>query len=144
MRYVSTRGGMAPATFSDILLGGLAPDGGLTLPEAYPILAPGELAGWRGLSYPELAFALLRPFADDLPADDLRALIDKTYTVAAFRTEAMTPVTPLSDGVWLLGLSNGPTLAFKDIALNCSAICSNTPCAANAASGCLCSRRIRK
>jgi threonine synthase len=117
MRYVSTRGGMAPATFSDILLGGLAPDGGLTLPEAYPTLAPGQLAGWRGLSYPELAFALLRPFADDLPADDLRALIDKTYTVEAFRTEAMTPITPLSDGVWLLGLSNGPTLAFKDIAL---------------------------
>ncbi|HAS50654.1 MAG TPA: threonine synthase [Gammaproteobacteria bacterium] len=108
---------MAPATFSDILLGGLAPDGGLTLPEAYPTLAPGELAGWRGLSYPELAFAILRKFADDLPADDLRALMDKTYTVEAFRTEAITPVTVLSDGVWLLGLSNGPTLAFKDIAL---------------------------
>ncbi len=117
MRYVSTRGGMAPATFSDILLGGLAPDGGLTLPEAYPALTPNELARWRGLSYPELAFAILRQFADDLPAEDLRALIDKTYTVEAFRTEAITPVTPLSDGVWLLGLSNGPTLAFKDIAL---------------------------
>ncbi|HOW77714.1 MAG TPA: threonine synthase [Candidatus Competibacteraceae bacterium] len=117
MRYVSTRGDMAPATFSDILLGGLAPDGGLTLPEAYPVLTPNELARWRGLSYPELAFAILRQFADDLPVEDLRALIDKTYTVAAFRTEAITPVTPLSDGVWLLGLSNGPTLAFKDIAL---------------------------
>ncbi|MDQ5908219.1 MAG: threonine synthase [Pseudomonadota bacterium] len=117
MRYVSTRGGMAPATFSDILLGGLAPDGGLTLPETYPTLAPGELAGWRGLSYPDLAFAILRKFADDLPADDLRALMDKTYTVEAFHTEAITPVTALSDGVWLLGLSNGPTLAFKDIAL---------------------------
>ncbi len=117
MRYVSTRGGMAPATFSDILLGGLAPDGGLTLPEAYPTLAPGELAGWRGLSYPALAFAILRKFADDIPANDLRALINKTYTVEAFRTEAITPAMPLSDGVWLLGLSNGPTLAFKDIAL---------------------------
>jgi len=117
MRYVSTRGDMAPATFSDILLGGLAPDGGLTLPEAYPVLTTNELARWRGLSYPELAFAILRQFADDLPVEDLRALIDKTYTVAAFRTEAITPVTPLSDGVWLLGLSNGPTLAFKDIAL---------------------------
>ncbi len=117
MRYVSTRGGMAPATFSDILLGGLAPDGGLTLPEAYPALVTGELARWRSLSYPELAFAILHRFADDLPAEDLRALIDKTYTVDAFRTEAITPVTPLSDGVWLLGLSNGPTLAFKDIAL---------------------------
>ncbi len=117
MHYVSTRGGMDPATFSDILLGGLAPDGGLTLPEVYPTLAPGELASWRGLSYPELAFAILRKFADDIPAADLRALIDRTYTVAAFRTEVITPVTPLGDGVWLLGLSNGPTLAFKDIAL---------------------------
>ena len=117
MRYVSTRGGLAPATFSDILLGGLAPDGGLTLPETYPVLAPGELARWRGLSYPELAFAILRSFADDLPADDLRALIDKTYTIEAFRTAAITPVTPLNDGVWLLRLSNGPTLAFKDMAL---------------------------
>ncbi len=117
MHYVSTRGGMDPATFSDILLGGLAPDGGLTLPEVYPTLAPGELASWRGLSYPELAFAILSKFADDLPADDLRALIDKTYTAEIFRGEAITPLTPLSDGVWLLGLSNGPTLAFKDIAL---------------------------
>ena len=117
MRYVSTRGGMAPATFSDILLGGLAPDGGLTLPESYPTLAPGELAGWRGLSYPQLAFAILSKFANDLPADALHALIDKTYTAEIFRSEAITPAKPLGDGVWLLGLSNGPTLAFKDIAL---------------------------
>ncbi|CDH44509.1 threonine synthase [Candidatus Contendibacter odensensis] len=117
MRYISTRGGMAPAPFSDILLGGLAPDGGLALPDAYPTLAPGELSGWRGLSYPELAFAILRRFADDLPADELRALIDHTYTAEIFRSEAITPLTPLADGVWLLGLSNGPTLAFKDIAM---------------------------
>ncbi len=117
MRYVSTRGGMAPATFSDILLGGLALDGGLTLPESYPTLAPGELASWRGLSYPQLAFVILRKFADDLPADDLHTLIDKTYTAEIFRSEAITPARPLGDGVWLLGLSNGPTLAFKDIAL---------------------------
>ena len=117
MRYVSTRGGMAPATFSDILLGGLAPDGGLTVPELYPTVAPAELASWRDLSYPALAFAILQKFADDIPAADLRALMDKTYTVDAFRTEAITPVTPLLDGIWLLGLSNGPTLAFKDIAL---------------------------
>jgi threonine synthase len=117
MRYISTRGGMAPAPFSDILLGGLAPDGGLTIPDAYPTLAPGELSGWRSLSYPELAFAILRKFADDLPADELRALIDQTYTAKIFRSEAITPLTPLADGVWLLGLSNGPTLAFKDIAM---------------------------
>mgnify|MGYP001385002494 CR=1 FL=1 len=117
MRYISTRGGLAPATFSDILLGGLAPDGGLTIPEDYPVLAPGELASWRGLPYPELAFVILRKFADDLPAEALHALIDKTYTAAVFRTEDITPVSPISDSVWLLGLSNGPTLAFKDLAM---------------------------
>ncbi len=117
MHYLSTRGGMAPTSFSDILLGGLAPDGGLTIPDSYPTLAPGELSYWRGWSYPELAFAILHRFANDVPADDLRALIDKTYTARIFRNEAITPLTPLSDGVWLLGLSNGPTLAFKDIAM---------------------------
>ncbi len=117
MRYISTRGGLPPATFSDILLGGLAPDGGLTIPEEYPILAPGELAGWRGLPYSELAFVILRKFADDLPAEALHALIDKTYTAALFRTEDITPLTPIGDSVWLLGLSNGPTLAFKDLAM---------------------------
>ncbi|MFZ1492433.1 MAG: threonine synthase, partial [Candidatus Competibacter denitrificans] len=71
MRYISTRGGMAPAPFSDILLGGLAPDGGLTIPDTYPVLAPGELAGWRGLSYAGLAWAILCKFIDDIPAGDL-------------------------------------------------------------------------
>ena len=117
MRYLSTRGGLAPATFSAILLGGLAPDGGLTLPESYPAITSNELAEWRDFSYPQLAFAILSRFADDIPAADLQTLIDQTYTVAAFRNEAITPITPLSDGIWLLGLSNGPTLAFKDIAL---------------------------
>lgn len=117
MRYLSTRGGMASATFSDILLGGLAPDGGLTLPESYPTVTPDELVSWRRFSYPQLAFALLRRFADELPAAELQALIDQTYTAATFRNAAITPVTPLRDGVWLLGLANGPTLAFKDIAL---------------------------
>ncbi len=117
MRYVSTRGGMALATFSDILLGGLASDGGLTMPESYPLVTPDELAAWRALSYPQLAFALLSKFADDLPPEDLRALIAKTYTATQFGTADITPLTPLREGVWLLGLSNGPTLAFKDIAL---------------------------
>ena len=117
MRYVSTRGGMAPASFSDILLGGLAPDGGLTIPERYPTVTPEELTHWRGLSYAQLAFAILGKFADDLPADDLRGLIDKTYTAVLFRDARITPLVPLGDGLWLLGLSNGPTLAFKDIAM---------------------------
>lgn len=117
MPYVSTRGGMAPASFSDILLGGLAPDGGLTIPEVYPAVSREELNSWRRLSYAELAFAVLEKFVDDMPPDTLRQLIDKTYTPAAFRGAEITPVTPLADGVWLLGLSNGPTLAFKDIAM---------------------------
>ncbi|MBK8509026.1 MAG: threonine synthase [Candidatus Competibacter sp.] len=117
MPYISTRGGMAPASFSDILLGGLAPDGGLTIPEVYPIVSTAELKRWRGLSYPDLAFAILRKFIDDLPLETLRQLIDKTYTAAIFRDADITPVAPLANGVWLLGLSNGPTLAFKDIAM---------------------------
>ena len=100
MRYVSTRGGMAPTTFSDILLGGLAPDGGLAVPAAYPVLKAGELAGWRGLSYSELAFAILSKFIDDMPSVTLRELIDKTYTSTVFRSVDITPVTPLTDGVW--------------------------------------------
>ncbi len=81
MRYLSTRGGLAPATFSAILLGGLAPDGGLTLPESYPAITSNELAEWRDFSYPQLAFAILSRFADDIPAADLQTLIDQTYTV---------------------------------------------------------------
>lgn len=117
MRYISTRGSMTPATFSEILLGGLAPDGGLTIPEHYPTLTPGELASWRNLSYSELAFAILHKFADDVPAADLRALTDRTYTAEHFLTATITPTVNLLDEVWLLRLSNGPTLAFKDIAM---------------------------
>lgn len=92
-------------------------DGGLALPETYPTVTPAELAGWRGLSYPELAFAVLRPFIDGYLADDLCTLIHKTYTVDVFRTEAITPGHAAGRGVWLLGQFNGPTLAFKDITL---------------------------
>ena len=117
MRYVSTRGGMAPQTFTQILLGGLCPDGGLAMPESYPQVGAAELAAWRGLSYAELAYEMLRKFCDDIPADDLRALCAKTYTKAAFRTEAITPVKTLEPGLHILELSNGPTLAFKDMAM---------------------------
>lgn len=117
MRYVSTRGGMSPTTFPDILLGGLAPDGGLTIPEHYPTISAEELIKWRGLSYPELAFAILSKFIDNPPPATLRRLIEKTYTSTVFGNADITPVTLLGNGIWLLGLSNGPTLAFKDIAL---------------------------
>ncbi|MGH8687355.1 MAG: threonine synthase [Burkholderiales bacterium] len=112
MRYLSTRGGAAPQRFSDILLEGLAPDGGLYVPEAFPAA---DLAAWRGLDYPRLAAAVLRPFMDDVRGLD--ALVARTYTKAAFGSEGIVPLKTLEPGLHLLGLSQGPTLAFKDMAL---------------------------
>lgn len=117
MQYVSTRGGMAPQPFSEILLEGLAPDGGLTVPETYPRIDAGELESWRDLDYRELAFEVIGRFVTDIPAADLRAIIDRTYTREAFRSDEITPLKPLEDEVYILGLSYGPTLAFKDIAM---------------------------
>ncbi len=119
MRYLSTRGAWAddPQPFSAILLEGLAPDGGLAVPEAYPQLDTAELVGLRPLSYPELALAVLSPFITDIPPADLKRLIDRTYTKAAFGSGDIAPVTSLGPGTYLLHVSNGPTLAFKDIAL---------------------------
>ncbi|MGN2391963.1 threonine synthase [Pelomicrobium sp. G1] len=117
MRYVSTRGGMAPQSFRRILLGGLAPDGGLVVPEAYPRLSGAELAALRGRPYPELAFEIIRLFVDDIPPADLKKLIQRTYTKEVFRSDDITPVKTLEPGLHLLGLSNGPTLAFKDVAM---------------------------
>ncbi len=117
MRYVSTRGGMAPQTFTEILLGGLCPDGGLAMPESTPRIGAAELAAWRKLSYADLAYEILHKFCDDIPAADLKALCAKTYTKAIFRAEAIAPVKTLEPGLHLLELSNGPTLAFKDMAM---------------------------
>jgi threonine synthase len=119
MRYVSTRGAWsdAPQPFCSILLEGLAPDGGLAVPQAYPRLTPTDLVALAPRSYRDLAVAVLSHFIDDIPAAELRALIERTYTAAAFGSDIVTPVTPLEDGLHLLHLSNGPTLAFKDIAL---------------------------
>ncbi|MDP2878613.1 MAG: threonine synthase, partial [Sulfuricella sp.] len=117
MKYLSTRGGMPPKTFTEILLGGLATDGGLTISEAYPKFSKEELAAMRGMSYRDLAFEVIRRFADDIPAADLRAIIDKTYTAAIFRSDEITPVKTLEPGLHILGLSYGPTLAFKDVAM---------------------------
>jgi len=111
MRYVSTRGGGAPQRFCDILLEGLAADGGLYVPEAYP---RADLAAWRGLGYPDLAFEVLSLFADDVPAADLRRLVHAAYTPEAFGSADIAPLKTLEPGLHLLGLSNGPTLAFKD------------------------------
>ena len=117
MQYLSTRGDAAARTFSDILLAGLAPDGGLYLPEHYPQVSAAELAAWRELPYAELAFEILRKFATDLPEADLRALTARTYTAAVYRSDAITPLRTLEPGLHILGLSNGPTLAFKDMAM---------------------------
>ena len=117
MRYVSTRGGARPQPFTDILLEGLAPDGGLFLPEKFPRLGAAELAAMRGMGYRELAFAVLSKFAGDIPAADLRQLVDRSYTKSAFGGDDITPVRRLGENLYLLGLSNGPSLAFKDVAL---------------------------
>jgi len=114
---VSTRGGCAPVPFSDTLLGGLAPDGGLFLPESYPRVAPETLDRWRGLAYPDLAFEIIRLFATDIPEADLKAIVARTYTAEVFGSADITPVRELEPGLHILGLSSGPTLAFKDIAL---------------------------
>ncbi len=112
MRYVSTRGGAQPQRFSEILLEGLAPDGGLYVPQGFP---QADLARWRRLSYPELAFEVLSKFIDDVP--DLRRIVFATYGEEVFSNPEITPLRALEPGLHLLGLSNGPTLAFKDIAL---------------------------
>ncbi|BEV72030.1 threonine synthase [Paludibacterium sp. THUN1379] len=117
MDYISTRGGLAPSRFCDILLMGLAPDGGLVMPSHYPRIDLATLAAWRELSYAELAFEIIRLFADDIPSDDLRAIVHRTYRPEVFGSDEITPLRQLSDGLWVQGLSNGPTLAFKDMAM---------------------------
>ncbi|MDO8958279.1 MAG: threonine synthase [Rhodocyclaceae bacterium] len=127
MKYISTRGANtheAPQNFSEILLGGLAADGGLYLPETYPRVSAAELAEWRELPYAALALRILQKFVDDIPACDLKSLVDRTYTANVYKhcrpgTDAsdITPLTTLEPGFHLLELSNGPTLAFKDMAM---------------------------
>lgn len=117
MKYFSSRGGMEPQDFSEILLEGLAPDGGLAVPEFYPQVPLNVLESWKGLSYGELAFEVLKPYATDIPEADLKALTTKTYTQAVYGTAEITPLRELFDGIKVLELSNGPTLAFKDMAM---------------------------
>jgi threonine synthase len=112
VRYVSTRGGAAPKRFTEILLEGLAADGGLYVPEVLPQVRLGEL---RGLDYPALAHAILSLYMDDVP--DLGEIIDRTYSAKVFGSVDVTPLKTLEPGLYLLGLSHGPTLAFKDLAL---------------------------
>lgn len=117
MKYISTRGATDRKTFGEVLLMGLAPDGGLMLPEHYPQINRATLDKWRGLAYADLAFEIMRLFATDIPEGDLRAIISRTYTAEAFGNAEITPVRTLSDGLKIQALSNGPTLAFKDMAM---------------------------
>ncbi|TAM34354.1 MAG: threonine synthase [Burkholderiaceae bacterium] len=117
MKYRSTRGGMAALPFSDILLEGLAPDGGLTLPESFPHVDTQQLESWRALDYPGLAAEVLGLYIDDIPRAELSRLVRQVYRPDVFGAAEIVPLKPLNDGLTLLGLSQGPTLAFKDIAM---------------------------
>ena len=121
MLYLSTRGHPDRKRFCEILLEGLAPDGGLYLPERYPQVDAATLTRWRAVlaeqGYAALAFEVLSLYIDDIPAADLKALCAKTYTAEVFGTKEIVPLTRLEDGLQLEALSNGPTLAFKDMAM---------------------------
>ncbi len=124
LTYVSTRGEATGATYTSIVLRGLADDGGLFLPAAYPLVTASELEALRGLSYAELAFRILSKFADDIPPEDLKRLTAAVYRGDVYCNvregecaDDITPVREIQKGLWLLELSNGPTLAFKDMAM---------------------------
>ena len=114
MRYISTRGGIQPIAFKDAVMMGLASDGGLLLPQSYPAVSREQLESWRSLKYPELAFEIISCFIDDIAPNDLRTIIDRSY--ATFTHPEVTPVIK-QDGIYILELFHGVTLAFKDVAL---------------------------
>jgi threonine synthase len=114
MKYISTRGGIEPIGFKEAVMMGLATDGGLLLPAEYPHFTRETIESWRGLSYQDLAFNVISPFADDIPASDLRALIERSYS--SFSHPDITPVVQ-KGGLHILELFHGPTFAFKDVAL---------------------------
>jgi threonine synthase len=113
MKYISTRGQMKPIGFQDAVMTGLAPDGGLLLPESLPDVSD-KLDTWADLAYADLAFEVMRLFAADIPDEDLRNLVDKSYS--CFDHPEVAPSIATGD-VHILELFHGPTLAFKDVAL---------------------------
>ena len=116
MKYISTRGQAPALNFEEVMLTGLAPDGGLYIPESLPKFDKATIAGFRKLPYNELAFEIMKPFIDGcVPDDDLKALIDDCY--AQFRHPAVAPLVQLGHNEWVMELFQGPTLAFKDFAL---------------------------
>ncbi len=114
MKYISTRGGIAPISFSEAVMMGLATDGGLLLPEKIETVDIKTLEKWQGLKYQDLAFEVISRFVDDIPAPDLKELIDRSY--ASFTHPEITPLVRVGD-IHILELFHGPTLAFKDVAL---------------------------
>ncbi len=114
MQYISTRGGMQPQPFSETLLEGLAPDGGLAVPEQLPQVDAETLERWRALTYPQLAAEVLGLFVTDIPREDLARMTDAAY---ADFPGAVVPLREIDGGLTLVGLSEGPTLAFKDMAM---------------------------
>jgi threonine synthase len=114
MRYISTRGGIEPLGFKDAVMMGLARDGGLLLPETLPTIEADMLDRWQNLPYQYLAREVLSLFIDDIPADDLEELVERSY--ASFAHPQVTPVCKQGE-VYILELFHGPTLAFKDVAL---------------------------
>jgi len=117
MMYVSTRGQAPPSHFRGVLLEGLAPDGGLMVPDAYPQVNRATLQRWRSLTYPQLAFEVMQLYADDVPPEELARMTRDVYTAPMFGTDEVTPVAELEPGMKLLQLAGGPTLAFKDLAM---------------------------
>src|SRR5690606_21635157 len=116
MKYISTRGQSPARTFEQVLLTGLAPDGGLYVPETLPHYSREQIASWAGLGYAELALEIITPFVDGaIPQDKLKELIDKSYE--SFSHQAVAPLQMLGTNEWILELYCGPTLAFKDFAL---------------------------
>ncbi|MEH6543226.1 MAG: threonine synthase [Porticoccaceae bacterium] len=118
MKYISTRGGTAPQNFDDVVLTGLAPDGGLFVPQTVPEFSAEEIASWKGLSYGELAYKVMVPFVgDSIPEVELKRIIDASYNNDTFRHRAIAPLVQSGHNEWVLELFHGPTLAFKDFAL---------------------------
>lgn len=116
MRYISTRGEAPPRTFTDVLLAGLAPDGGLYVPEAWPRLSREDIVGFAGCSYVEVAARVIAPFVDDaLSRAELRGTLAKAY--AGFAHPSVAPLRQVDDNLFSLELFHGPTLAFKDLAM---------------------------
>ena len=116
MQYISTRGEAQPASFLEAVLAGLAPDGGLYVPKAWPAFTTDEIAGFAGRPYAEVAAAVITKFAGDaIPAADIAQMCEEAY--ASFTHPATVPLKELYPGLWLMELFHGPTLAFKDVAM---------------------------